>query len=292
MSRQSRQLVIFFLGTFAWTWACYFTIVLLHLHPYQGPGLPLLLAGGSAPSWMGIILAMATRDRSGRLRFWRRFYDIRLIGFGWLALIVMLFPAIAALSIGVDVLLGGTLPGMTALKAILANPLLFFPGVLLSFFSGPFSEEFGWRGFALDPLLARFGFVRASVLLGLLWGVWHLPLYFMPETWHGKMGFRIEGFWAFVLGSVGLSVIISWVYLGTGRSILAAMLVHLSSNHSTQLISGSTPTGFSPRLELVLELMLIAIGLLVCVRMRQVTPSPERETDAVAPLPVPNRVLP
>lgn len=66
---------------------------------------------------------------------------------------------------------------MTNLKAILANPLTFFPLIILSFMSGPFSEELGWRGFALDPLLDSFGFTKTSVILGLVWAVWHLPLY-------------------------------------------------------------------------------------------------------------------
>lgn len=283
MSRDTRHLAIFFVGTFLWTWACYFTIVLLHLHPYQGPGLPLLIMGGSAPTWMGIILAMTTYDRAGRTQYWKRFYDVRLIGFGWLALIMAFFPVITAVAIGVDLLLGGTLPGMTALKAILANPLLLFPTLLLSFFSGPFSEEFGWRGFALDPLLKRLGFAGASVLLGLLWGIWHLPLYFMPETWHGAMGFRLEGFWAFVLGSVGLSIICSWVYLGTARSILAAMLVHLSSNYSTQLIGGPMDTRYAPRLELLLCAIFVACGLVLCVRMSRTVSGRERVTAVSLP---------
>ncbi len=284
MSKDTRHLAIFFGGTFLWTWVCYFTIVLLCLDPYRWPGLLLLLAGGSAPTWMGIGLAMATNDRAGRRRFWRRFYDVRLIGRGWLALIVLLFPAITAAAIGIDLLLGGTAPGMTSLRAILANPLLFFPGIVLSFFSGPFSEEFGWRGFALDPLLARLGFAGGSIVLGLLWGVWHLPLYFMPETWHGQIGFRIEGFWAFVLGSVGLSLIASRVYLGTARSILAAMLVHLSANYSTQLIAGPIATGYSPRVALLLNVALAVVGLRCCVRVRRANFGYGRVAGAVSPL--------
>lgn len=263
MGKDSRQLALFFGGTFAWTWSCYFAIVLLGLDPYHWPGLALFLAGGSAPTWLGIALAMATSNRAGRRDFWRRCYDMRQIRPGWLAFIVLLFPALTAAAVGTDVALGGTPPGMTALRAILADPPLLVPGLLLSFFSGPFSEEFGWRGFALDRLLARLGFAWASVALGLAWGVWHLPLYFMPRTWHGQMGFRIEGFWIFVLGSVGLSLIISRVYLGTGRSILAAMLVHLSANYSTQLIEGPDIPSYAPRVALLLGVALAATGALV-----------------------------
>jgi hypothetical protein len=78
MSKESSRPAIFFGGTFAWVWVCYFAIVLLRLDPYRWPGLPLLLAVGSAPTWMGIGMAMVTKDSAGRYRFWRRFYGVRL----------------------------------------------------------------------------------------------------------------------------------------------------------------------------------------------------------------------
>jgi hypothetical protein len=58
--------------------------------------------------------------------------------------------------------------------------------------------------------LEKLGFARASTLLGVVWCVWHLPLYFMPATWHGRMGFGLSGFWMFLILSVGLSMIMSF----------------------------------------------------------------------------------
>ena len=175
---------------------------------------------------------------------------------------ILVFPVIFAASISLDMALGGSLPGMTNLTAVIASPLSFFPLILLSFMSGPFSEELGWRGFALDPLLGRFGFTRASVLLGLVWGVWHLPLYFMPQTWHGQMGFQFAGFWMFILFSIGLSLMMSWVYVNTRRSILSAMLMHLFSNFTAQLLAET-----SPNVELFRGLLIVAVGAGIAIYM-------------------------
>ena len=125
-----------------------------------------------------------------------------------------------------DQLLGSALPGMTNLKAYLASPFSILFAIFMSFLSGPWSEEFGWRGFSLDPLLRRFGALRGSLISGVIWCVWHLPLYFMPQTWHGQMGFQFAGFWTFLVYTLGLTMIMTWVYSHT-RSLLVGQLMHM-----------------------------------------------------------------
>jgi len=61
-----------------------------------------------------------------------------------------------------------------------ANPLIFPLEILISLISGPLNEEFGWRGYALDRLMAKFGFLKGSLMLGFVWAIWHLPRYFTP----------------------------------------------------------------------------------------------------------------
>ena len=75
-------------------------------------------------------------------------------------------------------------------------------------------EEIGWRGYALPRLAARFGFRRASLLLGLLWGVWQLPLFVIPG--HANYG---QSFWLFVFGSTALSVAMAWLFMNTRGSV-------------------------------------------------------------------------
>jgi hypothetical protein len=100
------------------------------------------------------------------------------------------------------------------------------------------------------------------VILGAVWGIWHLPLYFMPQTWHGQMGFQFTGFWMFILFSIGLSLMMSWVYVHTKRSILGAMLMHLFSNFTAQLLAT-----VSSNVELFRGLLILAFGIVIAIRM-------------------------
>lgn len=255
MEKESKRAILFFLFTFLWTWICYCAIIFMKLNPYQGAGMVLLILGGCSPTFVGLIMAMATYGREERISYLRSIYQPVRIKAKWWLFILLVFPAVFAVCIGLDLLLGGTLPGMANAKAIWANPVSFFPLILLSFLSGPFSEELGWRGYALDRVLNCFGFVKGSLLLGLIWGVWHLPLYLMPQTWHGKMGFGLTGFWMFLLLSVGLSFIMSHVYLKTQHSILSAVLLHLMSNFTAQLLQE-----VSPGVEVIRSLLIFALG--------------------------------
>jgi membrane protease YdiL (CAAX protease family) len=86
-------------------------------------------------------------------------------------------------------------------------------------------EEIGWRGFALPRLLRRFGPWIASVILGVIWAVWHLPLFRMPGM--PQYG---SPFPAFVIYTISLSVILTFLALGTRGSVIIATLFHGAVN--------------------------------------------------------------
>jgi uncharacterized protein len=104
--------------------------------------------------------------------------------------------------------------------------------------------------------------LAGSISLGLLWGVWHLPLFFMPATWHGQIGFGLTGFWTFMLRSVGLALLMTWVYLNTSRSILSGMFMHFTSNFTGQLLAS-----ISERVEVLETVFIFAVGLTACLLM-------------------------
>lgn len=262
MSKETRHLIVFFAATFAWTWACYTPIALSGHSPLAMPWLALYIAGGMGPSLVGVVMVLCTYDRAARGDFWRRCFSPRRIGLGWWALIGLLFPVVYGAAIAADVALGGARPGLQQLTDLLAQPALWPLAAFLSFMSGPWSEEFGWRGYALDPLLKRYGLVPGTTLLGLAWGVWHLPLFFMPAIWHGQMGFRLEGFWTFIAGNVGLAWVMTWVYVQTNRSILSGMLLHFTSNFTSQLVAP-----YSDRAGVIRVLITLAVGLAVCLAL-------------------------
>lgn len=207
MSRETRNLVIFLSTTFVWTWAWYAPIALSGNSPYTMPWTLMLIMGGMGPSLIGVAMVLLTYDRDARRDYWRRCFSVVRISPSWWVLIVALSPGILAVSIALDVALGGSLPPMVLLRSLIAAPLAIPLASFIRFMSGPWSEEFGWRGYALDPMIARLGLIAGSVLLGLIWGVWHLPLFFMPATGQGQSGFGLTGFWTFLAYNVGLSLL-------------------------------------------------------------------------------------
>lgn len=93
-------------------------------------------------------------------------------------------------------------------------------------------EEFGWRGFALDKLQSGRRALTASLMLGFIWAMWHMPLNF-TEGIGDQYSLVISTAVGSIISLMLLSVFFTWIYNNTGKSILAVMLFHASMNLST-----------------------------------------------------------
>lgn len=180
-----------------------------------GPTVAALVVSAALGGWMEI------KQLLKKILIWR-------VGTQWY-LFVFLFPVIARLlAIGIDVLLGGQAPQFLSAKTVNypgISPLLLLVVLFaINVVVPSLVEEIGWRGFALPRLQERFGVSGASLILGLLWGLWHFhPLNF-PS-------YQPVVFW-FVLSTIAVSVIFTWLYDHTGGSVLIAALFHASNNVS------------------------------------------------------------
>ena len=237
-----KYLVLFFVLTLAWTWICGFIPVIFGFTG-TGVGTFVFYFGGGAPSVVALFLVFLTYPKDKRKDYFKRCFSFRRMGIKWPLITIAVFTMLSVISISIGVgLLGFEMPTMDYIKAIAANPLNILLILLLSLISGPLNEEFGWRGYALDRLLKKFGFLKGSLILGFIWAIWHLPWYFTPgqaqynllqdSTFHAIM---------FIPSVMMLSVFVSFVYIKTGRSILAGALVHMFSNLiGSQLLSSYT----------------------------------------------------
>ncbi len=88
-------------------------------------------------------------------------------------------------------------------------------------------EEVGWRGFALQQLQMRYSPLTATLLVGILWGVWHLPIFFIHE---GPMQMAMIPFWPWFLGILGWSMVMTWLFNHAGSSLLICALCHVAGN--------------------------------------------------------------
>ncbi|HVJ72308.1 MAG TPA: type II CAAX endopeptidase family protein [Sphingomicrobium sp.] len=97
-------------------------------------------------------------------------------------------------------------------------------------------EEIGWRGFMLQRLALRMGFAWASLLVGVTWAAWHLPMFFMPGG--DMVG---QSFPLFVLMVTALSVPMAWLYRRTDGSLLLTMIMHAAVNNTAAIVPSRSP---------------------------------------------------
>lgn len=185
---------------------------------------PVFVLAVAAPTISATIIAYV-RDRwSGLRELYAQLVRWRF-GIQWYALVL----------IGVPIL--GYLVSRFAgepLKNDLSSPLLVLVFLINQLILGPLGEELGWRGFALPRLLQRFSPLAASLLLGAIWGVWHLPSFFASSLVQSGLAIPV-----FLAGALCMSILATWFYLHTGRSVLVTVLFHLAFNASLNAFGAS-----------------------------------------------------
>lgn len=194
------------------------------------------------------MVAVAT-GQSGLRRWMGRCLNWR-VGWGWYVLAFLAPPVFIVFALALNVLLGEALPAFPAASQI---PLVIANFGLVLMIGGPLGEEFGWRGYLMPMLTARMSWRAASLGVGVVWGLWHLPLFFMDGTPQADMPIAI-----FLINIIAGSVLFGWLFERTGRSVLPALVLHTSLNGFAGIL------GVVPKTPTVLPYMLVT-GLLVLV---------------------------
>ena len=233
------SLLLFFSLTYAVTWASFIAAAMSGRVAPSGPaplrGL-LLLLGTFAPSLVALWLTARAGGRAEVLALLRRLIQWRVPA-RWYVFALSYMAAIKLTVALVHRAVTGAWPrfGSEAWYIIVAAT------VISTVIGGQAGEEIGWRGYALPRLAVRFGLPRASILLGLIWGCWHLPLFFLPGA--DKYG---QSFLVYVLQVTALSVAIAWLYAHTNGSLLLVMLMHSAINQTKDIVPSAVPTATNP----------------------------------------------
>src|SRR5215471_3549884 len=226
-------LFFYFLLAFGFSWAYELTVYRVLFTPgFSLRGVLLDLGFTLGPTLAAFVLTAVTQGRAGILQLLRR-YIIWRVGLRWYLIVLLGVPALLLIAV---------LPLPGALSVFRMPALSFWPAYLLFYllflvFEGPLGEEPGWRGFALPRLQQRCGPLVGTLLLGALWGLWHLPLFFIPGTDQYAISVVGTGFvghlvplGVFDIWTIALAITITWVFNNTRGSLLLAMLLHASIN--------------------------------------------------------------
>ena len=146
------------------------------------------------------------------------------VGFKWYlaGFLLMIVPLTFAC---IYLLLGGTAPG--AVPGLTLPMFLFY--LLSTLLSGPLSEETGWRGSALPILESKYNALNSSLILGLIWACWHIPLHFVES--------RLP-FYIFIFLNLVISILITWAYNNTKGSLIISVIFHFCFNFNGAFIIG------------------------------------------------------
>jgi membrane protease YdiL (CAAX protease family) len=255
------SLAIFFVLTFAISWPLWIlsALSLQGQLPFSFPATLGGLLGAWAPGLVGIFVTLwldgrrATRLLLSRLLVWR-------VGLGWY-LFALLWPALLSLlSSGISTLLGAAPPDFSnppvvsqyplPPEAMQAGFLALLPMIfIIQFFGSSLGEEIGWRGFALPRLQSHRTAFLSSLILGLIWGLWHLPRQWVPGA-----AFDLAGFAWFLIGITLTSVLYTWIFNNTRGSLLVVVLFHTAQAVSNLFLASSAFPWVSPALTLLLVL--------------------------------------
>ena len=191
----------------------------------------LLVLGGVMPLAVTLLVVGRTMARSNREDFWARVVDGRRISPAWWAVLLLMVPVVTALAAILDVLTGSTGSGLgePAIRAA-TQPLTLVPFFLVTLLFGPLPEEIAWRGYALDRMLNMQSALAASIWIGVVWAVWHLPLFWIADTYQHQLGPGSVAFWLYLAEMLPRSIIMTWIFVNTSRSTLAMILFHFLVN--------------------------------------------------------------
>jgi membrane protease YdiL (CAAX protease family) len=251
--RAPGRLALFLWTTFALTWCCWWPLAALARRGVTAYGDPSFMAayvlGGLGPTVGAYVAVVATR-RAAPLREYHRRLARWRVGASWYA---------AALGLPVVLALSARWAGAALAPGQGGGPspepwqrlFLLFPTMIL----GGGLEELGWRGVAQPELEQRTARLPATAVVGAVWAVWHLPLFFLAGVpQHG------QSFPVFAVEVLATAFVLAWLYAGTG-SILLCVLFHAAQNTCSAMGYGIPASQGGARLAAAVVKLLLGVAL-------------------------------
>ena len=260
------QFIIFILITFLFSWFPW----------YAGIAPEVMTMGPSIAAFLVVFI----------LGGWRRLIDLIRpfgrwrVGLGYWGLAIFGPAVLYLIGLGIHLLMGGDIPPFLMIREELHLIPLYLVMVVLMPWNGPVGEEFGWRGYALPKLQSKYGPLFASLVIGAIWGIWHLPSFFAPQGVIGVVYGEVGAIFIllYTLGTIANSIFMTMIYNKSKASALVAGIIwHAAINFwAPVLLSDSSLAAAREGLQLPtiaanLYLAVLAVQVLTAVSLIVVT---------------------
>ncbi len=210
----------------------------------------LLLLPAIGPALAAVIVTAANDGKAGVDRLFQPLGRWR-VGAVWL-IVAVIAPALLLLAGKIVTLALGLSATIVSSDNNIAG--IAIAALVMSLFSNTW-EEVGWRGFALPRLQKNLNALGATLIVGVLWGLWHLPLFFWKDNPMSDYPFLI-----WFIGIVALAFIYTWLYNSSQGSLLVVTLFHVLTNTFGVIISGMSVFALTLVYVLVAALLVTVFG--------------------------------
>jgi uncharacterized protein len=254
----------FFVVTFLWSWLIWMPLVLAGFGVLNISEdlvsvitMPIIILGAFGPA-VGAIYSIRTLEGNKEVKlFLKSFLSLKFSWKLWLAIFLI---------IGLTNIIAWYLPelfGYVRVPMLLPNAYIFPFYWLIMVLLGGGQEEIGWRGYIMPFLESKYGLWIGNIFLGIIWAVWHIPLWFITGSSQTYMPFI-----AFVIGLIGLSFFFSWVVKSSDGRSISGLIAHGTFNAFIPLF----PTiimepGVSQLRFWIHEILILCIGIIIMLRL-------------------------
>lgn len=229
----------FYVTVFATTWFFWLFAILFNDGLTNTLGMVL---GGICPATVAIITVFTSKSDALKKDFKRKIFNFWKLKPLYIFAAVLLFSAIVAGSILLSTAFGESLEQFSFTKDFSFTGV----GVMSAFatiFLAAVLEEVGWRGYGEDSIAQYCSWFKESIIFGIVWALWHLPLFWIPGTYHYEIrDMNVLYMLNFLISVAPMGFITTWVYVKNGRSMLASIIFHLFINFMQEKIAMTQTT--------------------------------------------------
>ena len=237
MKKYKYRPVLFFVLAYLFTWMFWIPAVFVP----ENIGIILMLIGLIAPAVISTIFVLASDSEALKQDLKNKVFGFYKVKWQNVILAIIVFAMIIVASILLSLLFGQSIEQF-AFTEDFSFTGVGIAGAFITILVASIIEEVGWKGYCEDSIGDYMNWFWESMIFGVLWSLWHLPLLFIPGTY--QAGLMVNPLYVvnFFISGVPMGFIITWVYLVSDRSILACMVFHLFVNFMQEKIAMTPET--------------------------------------------------
>ena len=237
MKKYKYRPVLFFVLAYLFTWMFWIPAIFVP----ENIGIILMLIGLIAPAVISTIFVLASDSEALKQDLKNKVFGFYKVKWQNVILAIIVFAAIIVASILLSLFFGQSIEQF-AFTEDFSFTGVGIAGAFITILVASIIEEVGWKGYCEDSIGDYMNWFWESMIFGVLWSLWHLPLLFIPGTY--QAGLMVNPLYVvnFFISGVPMGFIITWVYLVSDRSILACMVFHLFVNFMQEKIAMTPET--------------------------------------------------